>query len=132
MSERVRLDRWLWAARFYKTRSLAKTAIDSGKVHLNGTRAKAAKEVGPGDRLEVTRGSVQQTVIVTATADRRGSAAIAATLYEETPESTRRREAIRAERRLQRAGLAMPKHRPGKHDRRRLREMKTAPDGCRT
>ena len=131
MTERlgVRLDKWLWAARFYKSRSLAKAAIDGGKVHLNGARTKAAKEVGPGDRLEVTRGSVQQTVIVTAMAERRGSATVAATLYEETPESVQRREAIRAERRLQRAGLTMPQRRPGKHDRRRLREMKTAPDG---
>ena len=129
MSERVRLDKWLWAARFFKTRNLAKTAIDGGKVHLNGARAKAAKEIGPGDRLEVTRGSVQQTVIVTATAERRGSATVAATLYQETPESIQRREAIRAERRLQRAGLTVPKRRPRKHDRRRLREMKTAPEG---
>ena len=128
MSERVRLDKWLWAARFFKTRSLAKTAIDGGKVHLNGSRTKAAKEVGPGDRLEVTRGNVQQTVIVTAAAERRSSATVASTLYEETQESMRRREKIRAERRMQRAGLAMPKRRPGKHDRRRLREMKTAPD----
>ena len=129
VGERVRLDKWLWAARFFKSRSLAKTAIDGGKVHLNGARTKAAKEVGPGDRLEVTRGSVQQVVIVTATAERRGSATVAATLYEETPESIQQREAIRAERRLQRAGLTMPQRRPGKHDRRRLREMKTAPDG---
>ena len=124
-AERARLDKWLWAARFFKTRNLAKTAIDGGKVHLNGTRTKAAKEVGPGDRLEVTRGDIRQTVVVTAAAERRGSAAVAAKLYAETPESVARREAIRAERRLQRAGLAVPKRRPAKHDRRRLRELKT-------
>ena len=84
---RVRLDKWLWAARFYKTRSLAKTAVDGGKVHLNGARAKPAKEIVPGDRLTVTRGEVEQTVTVVNVAERRGGAAIAATLYEETPES---------------------------------------------
>ncbi len=125
-AERVRLDKWLWAARFFKTRSLAKTAIDGGKVHLNGARTKAAKEVGVGDRLEITRGDTQQTVAVTAVAERRGSATIAATLYAETPESVARREAIRAERRLQRDGLIAPKRRPDKHERRRLREVKNA------
>ena len=125
-AERVRLDKWLWAARFFKTRSLAKTAIDGGKVHLNGARTKAAKEVGVGDRLEITRGDTQQTVAVTAIAERRGSATIAATLYAETPESVARREAIRAERRLQRDGLIAPKRRPDKHERRRLREVKNA------
>ena len=125
-AERVRLDKWLWAARFFKTRSLAKTAIDGGKVHLNGARTKAAKEIGIGDRLEITRGDTQQTVVVTAIAERRGSATIAATLYAETPESVARREAIRAERRLQRDGLIAPKRRPDKHERRRLREVKNA------
>lgn len=126
-SARVRLDKWLWAARFYKTRSLAKTAIDGGKVHLNGTRAKAAKEVAVGDTLVITRGDATQTVAVTALADRRGSAAIAATLYAETEESINTREAIRAQRRMERAGLTVPARRPSKQDRRRLREMKTAP-----
>ena len=127
-AEPVRLDKWLWAARFFKTRSLAKAAIEGGKVHLNGARVKASKEVGVGDRLEVTRGDVRQTVHVTATAERRGSATIAATLYAETPESEAKREAIRTERRLQRAGLSVPQRRPEKHDRRRLRELKTAPN----
>ena len=125
-AERVRLDKWLWAARFFKTRSLAKAAIDGGKVHVNGARAKASKEIGRGDRLEITRGDRQQTVVVAAAAERRGSAAVAATLYAETPESVARREAIRAERHLQRVGPGMPKRRPQKHERRRLREMKTA------
>ena len=75
---RVRLDKWLWAARFYKSRSLAKTAIDGGKVHLNDGRVKAAKEVGVGDTLTITRGDAVQTVVVTAVAERRGSATIAA------------------------------------------------------
>ena len=126
---RVRLDKWLWAARFFKTRSLAKAAIDGGKVHLNDARVKAAKEIAPGDTLTITRGDSSQTVVVTALAERRGSATIAATLYSETAESIDAREAFRAQRRMERAGLTVPKGRPSKHDRRRLLEMKTATDG---
>ena len=122
---RVRLDRWLWAARFYKTRSLAKTAVDGGKVHLNGARTKPAKEVGPGDRLTITRGEVEQTVTVMNVAERRGSATIAARLYEETPESVDTRERLRSERRMRAAGLTVPKSRPNKKQRRALRELKT-------
>ena len=128
-SARVRLDKWLWAARFYKTRSRAKAAIDGGKVHLNDARVKTAKEVAPGDTLTITRGDSTQTVVVTALGERRGSATIAATLYTETSESIDTREAIRAQRRMERAGLTVPKGRPSKHDRRRLLEMKTATDG---
>ena len=128
-SARVRLDKWLWAARFYKTRSRAKAAIDGGKVHLNDARVKTAKEVAPGDTLTITRGDGTQTVVVTALGERRGSATIAATLYTETTESINAREAIRAQRRMERAGLTVPKGRPSKHDRRRLREMKMATDG---
>ena len=126
-ARRARLDKWLWAARIYKTRSLAKTAIKGGKVHLNGNRTKAAKEVAVGDTLTVSRGETAQTVVVTAIAERRGSATVAATLYAETEESINRREAIRADRRMQRAGLTVPPRRPDKKQRRRLREMKNAP-----
>ncbi|MDE0421163.1 MAG: S4 domain-containing protein [Gammaproteobacteria bacterium] len=122
---RVRLDKWLWAARFYKTRSLAKTAVDGGKVHLNGARTKPAKEVVAGDRLTVTRGIVEQTVIIVGLSARRGSAAVAATLYEETPESVDARERLRAERRMRAAGLTVPKSRPNKKQRRALRDLKT-------
>lgn len=123
--QRVRLDKWLWAARFYKTRSLAKTAVEGGKVHLNAVRVKAAKEVTVGDTLVITRGETVQTVVVQALAERRGSATVAATLYAETEESVEQREALAADRRMRRAGLSVPKMRPNKHDRRRLREMKT-------
>ena len=122
---RVRLDKWLWAARFYKTRSLAKIAVDGGKVHLNGARTKPAKEVVAGDRLTVTRGEVEQAVTVVNIAERRGSATIAATLYEETPESIDTRERLRAERRMRAAGLTVPRSRPNKKQRRALRELKT-------
>ena len=124
-TNRVRLDKWLWAARFYKTRSLAKTAVGGGKVHLNGSRTKAAKEVVPGDRLTVTRGEVEQTVVVAAVSERRGGASIAATLYEETPESIDNRERRSAERRMRAAGLKVPKSRPNKRQRRALRDLKT-------
>ena len=121
---RVRLDKWLWAARFYKTRSLAKTAIDGGKVRLNGARPKAAKEVAAGDTVTVTRGEVVQQVTVTAVAERRGSATVAAELYDESEESIASREAIRIERRLQRAGMVAGKGRPNKKERRRLMQLK--------
>ena len=121
---RVRLDKWLWAARFYKTRSLAKTAIDGGKVRLNGARPKAAKEVAVSDTVTVTRGEVVQQVTVTAVAERRGSATVAAELYDESEESIASREAIRIERRLQRAGMVAGKGRPNKKERRRLMQLK--------
>ncbi len=121
---RVRLDKWLWAARFYKTRSLAKTAIDGGKVRLNGARPKAAKEVAAGDTVTVTRGEVVQQVTVTAVAERRGSATVAAELYDESEASIANREAIRVERRLQRAGMVAGKGRPNKKERRRLMQLK--------
>ena len=123
---RVRLDKWLWAARFYKTRGLAKTAVDGGKVHLNGARTKPAKDVVAGDRLTVTRGELEQSVVVVDVSERRGSATIAATLYEETPESIDTRERIRAERRMRAAGLTVPKSRPNKKQRRALRDLKTS------
>jgi len=123
-TDRTRLDKWLWAARFYKTRSLAKAAVEGGKVHLNGARVKAAKEVVPGDTLTVTRGEVEQTVIVAAISARRGSASIAATRYEETEESIDRRERQRAERRMLAAGLRIPKTRPNKRQRRALTALR--------
>ena len=121
---RVRLDRWLCAARFFKTRSLAKTAIDGGKVRLNGSRAKAAKEVAVGDTLAVSRGETTHTVVVTGLAERRGSATVAATLYAETQASAEQREAARAARRFERASLSPPRQRPNKRARRRLIAVK--------
>ncbi len=123
-NDRTRLDKWLWAARFYKTRSLAKAAVEGGKVHLNGARVKAAKEVVPGDTLTVTRGEVEQTVIIVAISARRGSAGIAATLYDETETSIDRRERQRAERRMLAAGLRIPKIRPNKRQRRALSALR--------
>lgn len=118
--ERVRIDRWLWAARFFKTRGGATEAVLGGRVHLNGTRVKPAKEVGAGDRLEITAGSTRWEVVVRAVAERRGPASVAQTLYEETPESLERRTRIAEERRLARPLGADLGARPTKRDRRRL------------
>ena len=96
----TRIDRWLWAARFYKTRGLATEAVAGGRVRLNDERVKPAKEVHPGDRVEVRVAQTARTVVVSALAEKRGSASVAATLYEETPESRAAREQNALERRL--------------------------------
>lgn len=124
---RVRLDSYLWAARFYKTRSLAKAAVLAGKVRCNGARAKPAKPIAAGDELAVAGGDMVRTVVVTATAERRGSAVAAAKLYAETPGSVARREASRAERQRRRTGMQPPPGRPDKRGRRRLRTVKEQP-----
>ncbi len=121
---KVRLDKWLWAARFFKTRSLAKQAIDGGKVHCNGMRCKSSREVSEGDSLEIRRGWDELTVIVTALSDQRRGAPEAALLYEETPESRQKRETEAEQRRLQRANNPSPEGRPSKQDRRRIHQFK--------
>jgi ribosome-associated heat shock protein Hsp15 len=88
----MRIDKWLWAARFYKTRSLATAAIAGGKVHLNGERTKAGKVVRIGDTLTISRGQLTCTVVVRALSERRGSGTDARELYEETADSIRERE----------------------------------------
>lgn len=121
---RVRLDSYLWAARFFKTRSLAKAAVLGGKVRCNGVGTKPAKAVGIGDEVTVARGDEVLTVVVTAVAERRGSAAAAAALYAETSASAAGREASRAERAQRRTGMRPPPSRPDKRGRRRLRTVK--------
>ena len=117
----MRIDKWLWAARFYKTRTLAADAVKGGRVELGGARVKASKEVAAGDELQITIGQVRRTVIVRGVSDKRGPAKVAAMLYEETPQSVAAREAAAEQRRLQSpppgADLGM---RPTKRDRRRL------------
>jgi len=88
----TRLDKWLWAARFYKTRAIAKQMIDGGKVFYNGQRAKSSKAVALGDRIKVRQGYEEKEVIVQALADKRRDASFAQTLYQETAESISRRE----------------------------------------
>jgi len=117
--EDVRLDRWLWAARFFKTRAAAQQAIGGGHVHLNGQRPKAARVVRPGDRLEITRGEERFEVQVLALAARRGPASVARGLYEETEASMAARSAAQQLRR-DTAGNRPPAVRPDKRDRRRL------------
>lgn len=117
--EEVRLDRWLWAARFFKTRAVAQQAIGGGHVHLNGQRVKAARTVRPGDRLEITRGEERFEVQVLALAARRGPAAVARGLYEETEASLAARSAAQQSRR-DIAGNRPPASRPDKRDRRRI------------
>ena len=124
--EQVRIDKWLWAARFFKTRSLATEAVVGGRVHVNGMRVKPSKDVRTGDRIEVTIGAVRRVVDVTGLADRRGSATVAATLYTETPESVEAREQHQLERRLARPLGADLGARPTKLDRRRLEALRRA------
>ncbi|CAA9515165.1 MAG: Ribosome-associated heat shock protein implicated in the recycling of the 50S subunit (S4 paralog) [uncultured Solirubrobacteraceae bacterium] len=119
--ERVRIDKWLWAARFYKSRSLATDAVSGGLAQLNGVRVKPSKEVAAGDELEVTVGQTRRVVIVRGVSERRGPAKEAIKLYEETAQSIAARELAAQQRRLQSpppgADLGM---RPTKRDRRRL------------
>ena len=120
----VRIDKWLWAARFFKTRSAATDAVLGGRVHVNGARAKPAKDVQPGDTVEVTVGVVRRVLEVTALTEKRGPARVAATLYLETPESIEARERAAAERRLARPLGADLDGRPTKLDRRRLEALR--------
>jgi ribosome-associated heat shock protein Hsp15 len=118
--ERVRIDKWLWAARFFKTRGAATEAVLGGHVQVNGARVKPARDVVIGDRLEVRRGQQRFTVTVTGLAERRGPAGAAAELYEEDPESIAARERQRDERRLAKPLGSDLTARPTKRDRRRL------------
>jgi ribosome-associated heat shock protein Hsp15 len=119
-SPRLRIDKWLWAARFYKTRSLASDAVKGGLVQVGGQRVKPSKEIGAGDRLDITIGQTRRAVVVLGVAARRGPAAEAALLYEETPESRAERERLAAERRLAKPPGAELGARPTKRDRRRF------------
>ena len=118
--ERVRIDKWLWAARFFKTRGAATTAVLGGRVHVGGERVKPSKEIRSGDVVEVTIRDVRWTVSVKGVADRRGPASVAATLYEETAESRAAREQRAVERKLSRPLGADLGARPTKQARRRL------------
>lgn len=121
---RVRLDKWLWAARFFKTRVLAAEAIDGGKVDVNGDRAKRAKLVGAGDEIRLRNGPVEWRLLVRDIAERRGSAEIASRLYEETAEGRSRREAVQEGLRNMPSAFAFGDSRPGKRDRRAIRRLK--------
>lgn len=120
--ERVRIDKWLWAARFFRTRSLAKEAIEGGKVHCDGQRVKVSKDIRVGMTLEVRQGFDEKTVVVKALSEVRGPAIVAQQLYEETAESIAARDLRQAERQAQ--NLAHPDHRPNKKERRQIHRFK--------
>ena len=121
---RVRIDKWLWAARFFKTRSLAADATTGGKVEVNGERAKPAKLVQPGDEISVRLGPYEHVVRVRALSERRGPAREAQTLYEETPDSRAARERLSEQLRVAPAGFVFEeKGRPTKKDRRDLADF---------
>jgi ribosome-associated heat shock protein Hsp15 len=122
--DRVRVDKWLWAARFAKTRSAATELVLAGHVKVGGERVKPAREIAPGETVEIRLGPTRRVVTVTGIADRRGSAKVAATLYEETPESQEERERLSLERRLARPLGADLGARPTKQDRRRLEALR--------
>jgi len=125
--EPIRLDKWLWAARFFKTRSLAVTAINNGKVHVNAQRAKPARAIGIGDVLRVRRGDDEYTVRVIGLSNRRGPAQDAQLLYEETPESVTQRAVAAEQRHLHPHRGPAPQRRPTKRERRELLEMRRRP-----
>jgi ribosome-associated heat shock protein Hsp15 len=124
--DEVRIDKWLWAARFFKTRGAATEAVAGGRVLLNGVRIKPAKEVRPNDAVEVRVGQTTWTVRVVGLAEKRGSASVAATLYEETRESAALREERAQQQRLATPPGADVGARPTKRDRRRLDALRKA------
>ena len=121
---KARLDKWLWAARFFKTRALAAEAIDGGKIEVNGEHTKRAKLVQANDRIRLRDGAYEWQLVVRDIAQRRGPASVAQQLYAETPESIARRDALRTQLKSMPTAFAFGDSRPGKRDRRDLRKLK--------
>jgi ribosome-associated heat shock protein Hsp15 len=124
MESSVRLDKWLWAARFFKTRSVAREAVSGGKVHLNGNRAKPGRTINIGDELRIQRGEEEFVITIVEPSTRRGPATVARTLYEESDESRIRREKLVEERKLERQQHATRERRPDKRQRRKIVRFK--------
>ena len=122
-AEPVRIDAWLWAARFFKTRALAKQAVERGRVMIGGAVCKPSHAVKVGDGLRITRDAETFAVEVTALAHKRGSAALAQTLYKESGTSIKAREVAPEQRRVERAGYQPPPKRPDKRARRLIRAL---------
>ncbi len=123
-SDAVRLDKWLWAARFYKTRALAREMVEGGKVHYNGQRSKPSKIVELNAILTLRQGNDERTVIVKAITEQRRPSTEATTLYEETPESVEKREKIALARKMNALTMPHPDRRPDKKERRDLMRFK--------
>lgn len=122
--ERLRIDKWLWAARLYKTRTLACEEVLRGRVQVNGADVKPAREIRVGDRLDIRIGMVERSLIVSGISDRRGPAPVAALLFSETPESVLRRERAAEQRRLApEPALSLTDGRPTKKDRRETQRL---------
>lgn len=121
---RVRLDKWLWAARFYKTRSLAADAVEAGRVEVNGERAKRAKQLQVGDSLRIRLGPYYHIVTVRAVSERRGPASVAATLYEENAEGRKAREALQVQVKAAQSASGYDGGRPSKKDRREIEKLR--------
>lgn len=122
--DRLRVDKWLWAARFFKTRSIAKTAIEGGKVHLEGQRVKVSREISVGEILVIKQGWDEKEVVVRALTAQRGPAPIARELYEETANSIEKREREAQARKAAGGAVARPAQKPGKHQRKALERLR--------
>ncbi len=122
--DRLRVDKWLWAARFFKTRSIAKTAIEGGKVHLDGQRVKVSREICVGEILVIKQGWDEQEVVVLGLSAQRGPAPIAQELYEETSASIEKREREAQARKAAGGAVARPTQKPGKHQRKALERLR--------
>jgi ribosome-associated heat shock protein Hsp15 len=122
--DRVRIDKWLWAARFYKTRSLAADAIAGGKVQVNGERVKRARPLQVGDEIRIRQGPYEHSIVVRELSDRRGPAVEAVRLYEEKPESRAAREAMALQLKSLHAAFVPERGRPTKKDRREINRLK--------
>ncbi len=122
--DRLRIDKWLWAARFFRTRSLAKAAIEGGKVHLDGQRVKVSREISVGDHIRVRQGWDERDIVVEGLSDQRRGAPEAQTLYRETDESIARREQSAQARKLAGGMTERPHRRPDKRERRQIHRFR--------
>ncbi|MDC0507963.1 S4 domain-containing protein [Luminiphilus sp.] len=122
--DRLRIDKWLWAARFFKTRSIAKTAIEGGKVHLSGQRVKVSREICVGEKLVIKQGWDEREIIVKALSDKRAPASAAQMLYAETDVSIARRAREAQARKAAGGAAARPTNKPGKHERKALERLR--------
>ena len=122
--DRLRVDKWLWAARFFKTRSIAKTAIEGGKVHLNGQRVKVSREITVGETLVIKQGWDEKEIVVLGLSAQRGPAPVARELYEETAASIDKREREAQARKAAGGAVARPTQKPGKHQRKALERLR--------